>query len=554
MSTKRLEFLREKYPQISQEDFNTIIAIDNSPTKKNSDWLLRLYANKKLDLQNTKNISEFITLYDGLKDEISIELRDINKFSSIEEFLFAFNKWLVSRFQENEKNTNYLRKGAELVFENDDVFIVRLLSHEGSVNYGSNTSWCTLKLEDYVRYAKSGPLFIVTCKTAKYTKVFTEKTQISVSNFEFRNRKNDEVDLIKAISANIELYKPFKNIFYKHGFSGSTEKLELIRNFFNLESCTPEKRNKIIEQYGLSLIKTIENLDFYIISSLFEHFGERVYVHIPEAPEKNKAFVGVVKEGLESLLKKGIKIDSDTALVAVESFPTNIVFIPDADESLWRYSIRNEPWLISISPFYKNKNVEEIMGLVVDNPVTLNHFKSEDFIPEDKRYVLAVSLLENSCENYIQLISNLKIIDEKFQLALVEKNYTCIECLENPSTIVKDKAQELKKIADEEAKAKKIAAKEASERKKKEIKNPPSTKNEWEKILKPYIDQMEWDPFEDDIPIYKKDYYGNSFEEKVLRHSDGTYEVLNPDGHGIICSNLEEANKIYSYLRGKRKY
>jgi len=101
MSEKRINFLQEKYPQISKEDFLTISACDTTTGKKYLDWLLKTYAGKKLDINNLTSVTEIIEIHNGLKDDVAVELRDINRFASVEDFMISFNRWLVKRFQYN---------------------------------------------------------------------------------------------------------------------------------------------------------------------------------------------------------------------------------------------------------------------------------------------------------------------------------------------------------------------------------------------------------------------------------------------------------------------
>jgi hypothetical protein len=559
MSTKRIEFLQEKYPQISKEDFLAISACDTTPTKKYLDWLLRIFAAKKLDINNLQPAIELVEIHNGLKDDIDIELKDINRFSSVEDFMINFNKWLIKRFNQNEKETEYYKSGAELVFENDDIFIVKILSFEGSAHYGSKTKWCTNQISDYLRYATSGSgMYIVTTKTGKYTRHFSDKTQLSLSNIEFRNAKNETIDLLASIAANIELYKPFQKIFKgnskvaSHG--GDSSLRESIKLFFNFSDCNSEQKKALVTKYGYSLIGVIDKFNYTMICDLFETFKDKVFQYIPESEDKNNAFVSVVEDGLKTLMKKGVNLSQEAYNRAVESFPENVIIVPTADDSMWRTAIRHEPWLINVSPFFKNKNVKELVSLSIDNPSTISFYDIDKIVPEDQRYKIAEGLLWGF-DSYLEIFLKLKIKTEEYQLKLVEKNHKCLSGLIKPSTVVTDRVKELVKI-EKEAEAKKkaelAAAKEAERKRREEVikkdrENQKKLADLWGTtdtytVADTTSDDMDW---LSDFEAPKK-VKPAKWGDVIRQFADGTYEIRTPDGSVVRAHSLDEARQIHS--------
>lgn len=553
MSEKRINFLQEKYPQISKEDFLTISACDTTTGKKYLDWLLKTYAGKKLDINNLTSVTEIIEIHNGLKDDVAVELRDINRFASVEDFMISFNRWLVKRFQDNENTIDYYKRGAELVFENDDIFIVKVLSYEGSTHFGSKTKWCTNQYNDYSRYAATGAgMYIVTTKSHKYRKAFYDKTQLSVSNLEFRNQNNDGIDLLRGVADNIELYKPFQKIFKGNNKITEVGLRDELRKFFDFSSMTSDVKKQLVTKYGFALISVIENFNYSMICDLFETFKDKVFQYIPDSDDKFSAFVSVVEDGLKIMLKKGYKISDDACLRAVESFPENITLVSIADDSLWRTAIRREAWLINVSPFFKEKNVKELVSMAIDNPATITFYDVEKIIPEEQRLKIAEELL-HEFNDFVDIFIKLKIKNEEYQLKLVERNYNCLSALCQPTTVVTAKVKELKKAekeAEEKRKADLVSAKEA-ERKRREaiLKKDREKQKELDKLWGfkdeaiAVSDDMDWLTDFDESPKKSKP---SKWGDVVRQFADGTYEIMTPQGTVVRAHSLEEARMIHS--------
>jgi hypothetical protein len=314
-SDKRLLFLKNQFSKIDDDIFDKIVLADPTPAKKYSTWLLRLYSKSKLDLNELPVLTEIINIHASQKEDVPIEFRDINKFDSVVSFLFLMNKWFVKRFLENEKNTKYLENGGKLLFESDDFDIFRILSLEGSINFGSNTSWCTLRAEHFYDYTKSGNLYIVIPKSRECKHHFGKKTQLHFERSEFRNHDNQEVDLIDIILDLPELYEPIKQI--ENG-KGKNE----IRQFFDIDN----HAISLINIYGISILKFVKTFSNKLLKEMFVTYGEDAYGHIPESTEKTISFVTVLSTGLKSLLKKShVEISEEIFKNAVMAFPENIL-------------------------------------------------------------------------------------------------------------------------------------------------------------------------------------------------------------------------------------
>ena len=159
---KRLDFLRNQFSKIDDNIFEKIVSFDPTPEKKYSSWLLKIYSKSNLNLNELNVAKDALSTYHSFKNDIPEHLRDINKFDSLSSFLLSINSWLINRFSKNESDIKHLRNGVDMLFENDDISIVKVLNHDGSVYYGSGTKWCTLKSDTYASYSQSGKLYIIT--------------------------------------------------------------------------------------------------------------------------------------------------------------------------------------------------------------------------------------------------------------------------------------------------------------------------------------------------------------------------------------------------------
>jgi len=298
----RLDYLRKQFTKIDEETFCKIVACDTTTTKKYASWLLRLYSKSNLNLDNLNDAIQAIELFDSLKDSLPKEYRDINTFQSINALLFSINSWLIKRFNENENTVSFLKKGAELLFENEDIFIVKLLSFEGSVNYGSNTKWCTLLPGTFVEYSSKGPLYIIQCKTDKYRDDFSDKSQLYFPSGEYRNSLNTAIDLIKIAIKNPELYNCFSFIKDIKGINKDTD----LFTFFNLNIVESSAVVDVASRFGIKTLSFLEKFNKDLLDDLFEHFGEKAFNEIPHSEEKLISFVSKVENGLcLSYSKKG---------------------------------------------------------------------------------------------------------------------------------------------------------------------------------------------------------------------------------------------------------
>jgi len=482
---KRIDFLKNQFSKVDRESFEKLIQADPTPEKKYSTWLLKLFSKSSLNLNDLPTVTEAISIHADLKQDIPEHLRDINRFDSVVSFLFTLNKWLVNRFNENEKNIEFLKAGGDLIFDNEDCTITKVLSYHGSVHFGSGTSWCTLKMDSYNSYAQQGYLYIFTPKNGKYTKYFGKKTQLHFGKHEFRNHDNTEINLTNIILNNPELYEPFKMI---DGLQSDNK----IYDFFFFEKLTPSDKINAVSTYGFSILSFLKEFSSDFINRLFMEYGEKAYKHVPESLEKTKSYVSHVQDGLKKLLIKGEEITHEIFKESVKTFPENILLLDYDDEDLWLEVLKKEAWLIKKSPFIKD--APKLLTAVKNNYGIIKYISPIKTFSIEQRIELAECLVDDSCENYLEYLRALGEFDEKAQEKLVKLNPHSVDYLVSASEKVKELSEKLiTEKRKEEEEAEELARKRYYKKTNKFLGDYEYDKAEsWVEIIDKYNTTGEW--------------------------------------------------------------
>lgn len=561
-SSKRFDFLKTQFPKIDDDTFEKIVACDPTPEGKYCSWLLRMYSKSKLDLKEIEPITKMLAVHLSMKNELPAEFRDINKFDSVLSFLSSINIWFTSRFLENEKNIKYLKSGGNLIFENDSLTVIEILSHEGSVAYGSGTSWCTLQADTYASYSKNGHLYIVTPKNAKYKALFNKKTQLYFTKSEFRNDTNQEIDLIGNVLKLPELYDIFRSI-------DEVKKSSKVKAFFFIEESTTEERKAVIKQYGLGVLSVIKagNFTLDFTNLLFLEYQEQVYDYIPDSKNKTISFVTHVREGLKKIIIKAeIEITKDIFTDAVLAFPENILLMDCKDEALWETCIADEPWLINRSPFIQD--AKKLFELSLINSLVLKYLSSS--LPEQPKTLeklfnaaqikeLAKNLVTTNCIN-INLLNLLGELDEKFQIELVELNVQSVNYFLNPAekakkkteSILKKREEDKKKLEEEKRKARELREKEKEEEERKRMIEIEDFDGVKRAFFKKY-DNGGYDDYNDYQRREKYEYYTDPWSGKMKQKSHNNGEIrMTRSSDGI--DYYQAAGKIFASLEEARRY
>ena len=136
--------------KLSQDDFNKLLTIDNTPTKKYIGWVSKIWITEKPEFDELANSIEQYTI---LSDKNKIDEKDINKFKGFKDLKAAIDS--VNQ-QGGSKSKKDLEDDYEVIIDNDDLLIVSPNSHEASRKLGltkfayrdcgggsKDSAWCT---------------------------------------------------------------------------------------------------------------------------------------------------------------------------------------------------------------------------------------------------------------------------------------------------------------------------------------------------------------------------------------------------------------------------
>ena len=158
------------YSDIDRGIFNKIVSSDptwreDKPNKmgKFGKWLLKLWVNKKLMLEDLYKATEYLSYF--VKYNNRIDVKDINKYHSLLE-LYNIVKVFMDNPDVATSNSDEVRRikeGADKVFENGEWLVIVPHTKEASCYYGKGTQWCTAAEQShnmFDHYNNQGNLYI----------------------------------------------------------------------------------------------------------------------------------------------------------------------------------------------------------------------------------------------------------------------------------------------------------------------------------------------------------------------------------------------------------
>lgn len=165
------------YSNIPIEDFNKIIEAD--PTRKKdgsagkySKWLLSLYLNKKLKIEDLYKATEYLTYFAKYGGKLKMNI--INQYKSLSELYNALKHIIDSieggsdEFKSNSEKAFEVKQGAEKPYEDSEWIIIIPRTEEASCYYGAGTQWCTAAKNNnqFKSYNDDGDLLILINKSS----------------------------------------------------------------------------------------------------------------------------------------------------------------------------------------------------------------------------------------------------------------------------------------------------------------------------------------------------------------------------------------------------
>lgn len=148
INDSKVSTLREKYPNIEENDLKRIIAID--PTSKiesdyagqYGDWLVLMFS-KGETFNEPLELSRTLELYNRVKGKVDLQYRNIFNFKSLEEFKKFVQESGKADFSASEMKNNK-PEGANVIYKNGACTVWHPTTYEASKWLrGNNANWCT---------------------------------------------------------------------------------------------------------------------------------------------------------------------------------------------------------------------------------------------------------------------------------------------------------------------------------------------------------------------------------------------------------------------------
>lgn len=217
-----IQAVKKYYPNIPDDTFMELIALDPTFTGKNSvgkygKWILNIYNKGKITEEDFLEIKKILDQFTIYKNRISN--KDLNSYKSVEELSDALaavvdDDSMLSdrqklRFRKNVKSGK-IKTSAEddydIVLDTPNFIVYVPNTHEASMKLGKNTKWCTAheNPDSYNKYTENdGKLYIVKNKKTG------ERWQYSDSTGDFLNSNDDTFNIVELMKQDKQLSKFF---------------------------------------------------------------------------------------------------------------------------------------------------------------------------------------------------------------------------------------------------------------------------------------------------------------------------------------------------------
>jgi hypothetical protein len=178
--------------------FSILLKADPSNNKQFLQWLIKLYMNGALRLEDAYKVSEPLVLFGKFKSKLPNERRDINRYKSIQE-LFV----VVEPFEHQETKGQqdkafakimHEKPNADMIYNDKDLKVVIPLNKKASCYHGVNTKWCTAAAEDgnnlFDYYNRKGSMYIILHKPSN------RRWQLHFETSQYMDEKDSHIDLL----------------------------------------------------------------------------------------------------------------------------------------------------------------------------------------------------------------------------------------------------------------------------------------------------------------------------------------------------------------------
>jgi len=191
-----------------------------------------------IDQFSAENI-EILKEFNEVLDKGLIDQNDISKYENFEDIT---NQLSVARTKDLLKKS---RKEISVVYEDDEIMMLKPLSFEASLKYGAGTKWCTSMKNDpeyFYRYSKNGVLiYLINKETGRKFGCYLEKNE----------------------PGRVQIYNEIDQVIDSFHMGLSYEKLVILMDLMNIEKYGVNSdlfSNEEKSNYELKLVPMEEDL------------------------------------------------------------------------------------------------------------------------------------------------------------------------------------------------------------------------------------------------------------------------------------------------------
>lgn len=281
----KIETLRVKYPNMTEQTFNRLFNGDNTPTKKYAEFLLSSWNKKGSSYGGLKGVDDYIRLVNNFEGLLPyIDNKDIYSYPDIPSVVSAVK---IAEVEKNEKTFN--RNDHIMVIEETEDYIFLIpKTHVGSLKYGANTKWCTASATNpgtFKQYIDRGFLAYLIDKNNKKT---NNQNKLA---FYFTNKNN-------LLTQQVVIYNQLDTTISEDDMIRSGWDILLLGDLITkLRTSLFEYKQQ--EKVRVEVSKTMQQLNQINYDSFFQDL-KTLRVN-PENIEELRSALGMVKSSIKKI-------------------------------------------------------------------------------------------------------------------------------------------------------------------------------------------------------------------------------------------------------------
>jgi len=281
----KIDTLRSKFSNMTEQTFNRLFNGDNTPTKKYAEFLLSSWNKKGTSYGGLKGVDDYIRLVNSFEELLPyIDNKDIYSYPDIPSVVSAVK---IAEVEKSEKSFNK-NDHIMVIDETEDYIFLIPKTHVGSLKYGANTKWCTASATNpgtFKQYIDRGFLAYLIDKNNKKT---NNQNKLA---FYFTNKNN-------LLTQQVVIYNQLDTTISEDDMIRSGWDILLLGDLITkLRTSLFEYKQQ--EKVRVEVSKTMQQLNQINYDSFFQAL--RTLRVNPENIEELRSALGMVKSSIKKI-------------------------------------------------------------------------------------------------------------------------------------------------------------------------------------------------------------------------------------------------------------